>query len=380
MPANQSTPEVTFDIRRNPESIWLSPICDDTADHGDGRTWASPAPEEVCEDPECGEPWVRYVREDLATPARGGDELREALADLLDYADRNECTHEETHRGGAIWTICDGCGQKWADDEGGFKPYEEPSPLTRARLALFASTDMAGAGEKTREALIATKAMYEVEIALLRNTLIAMGRMIPGVALHDEVSSSFLALLPTELAAALNAPPVEGLTSGEGWQSIDTAPKDGSWFIADGGGLDRPTPMKWCARVGAWECDAVMLEDWDQQPEGYSRPLFWLAIPSRTASPKATATASVREDRPDDEALDPHLPESIRAEKRCVIQRSDWMTAWFVPWSPRNDNQNAEGPWSHWVALANAILAADAKAIATLTDSGTAATIGGERA
>lgn len=72
-----------------------------------------------------------------------------------------------------------------------------------------------------------------------------------------------------------------------GWQSIGTAPRDGTWFIADGGGLDRPTPIKWCARVGAWEADAVMLEDWDDQAEGYSRPLFWWAIPERRpATPK----------------------------------------------------------------------------------------------
>ena len=71
--------------------------------------------------------------------------------------------------------------------------------------------------------------------------------------------------------------------------------------------------------------------------------------------------------RPSDEDLDPHLPEAIRSEKRCGIQRSAWMTGWFVPWSPRNDNENAEGPWSHWVALARNIIAADEKALAALT-------------
>jgi len=63
------------------------------------------------------------------------------------------------------------------------------------------------------------------------------------------------------------------------WQSIDTAPRDGSWFIAAGGGCEQPTPIKWNTRVGAWECDAVMLEDWDDQTEGYSRPKLWLPIP-----------------------------------------------------------------------------------------------------
>lgn len=80
----------------------------------------------------------------------------------------------------------------------------------------------------------------------------------------------------------------DAIRQGEGWQSIGTAPRDGSWFIADGGGLDRPTPMKWCQRVGAWEADAVMLEDWDNQAEGYCRPLFWLAIPDRLPATPAS--------------------------------------------------------------------------------------------
>lgn len=67
-----------------------------------------------------------------------------------------------------------------------------------------------------------------------------------------------------------------------------------------------------------------------------------------------------------DDDLDQHLPENVRGAKRCGIQRSDWLTGWYVPWSPRNDNQNAEGPWSDWVALAHAILAKDAEARAAL--------------
>lgn len=68
--------------------------------------------------------------------------------------------------------------------------------------------------------------------------------------------------------------------------------------------------------------------------------------------------------RPSDDELLPHLPEHIHGAKRCGIERSVWLDGWFVPWSPRNDNQNAEGPWSDWVALAHAILAADATALA----------------
>ena len=63
-------------------------------------------------------------------------DLVEAAKALLKYAERNECHHEETHRGGFIWTFCDGCGQRWADDRGGFQPYEEPAEFEAARAVL----------------------------------------------------------------------------------------------------------------------------------------------------------------------------------------------------------------------------------------------------
>jgi hypothetical protein len=59
--------------------------------------------------------------------------LRERLAALLIYAERVTCQHDETHRGGAIWTICDGCGMRWSDDRNPFKGYTESAEITRAR-------------------------------------------------------------------------------------------------------------------------------------------------------------------------------------------------------------------------------------------------------
>jgi len=64
---------------------------------------------------------------------------RKALSDLLQYVERRECTHEETFRGGTIWTICSGCGAKLADDQGGFKLYVEPAEITAARKVLYAA-------------------------------------------------------------------------------------------------------------------------------------------------------------------------------------------------------------------------------------------------
>lgn len=93
----------------------------------------------------------------------------------------------------------------------------------------------------------------------------------------------------------------------------------------------------------------------------------WRMIEDRVSGVATPAPGQVEAAvRPDDELLLEHLPDALRGEKRCGIQRSDWLTGWFVPWSPRNDNQNAEGPWNHWVELARKILEADRKALAAL--------------
>lgn len=58
---------------------------------------------------------------------------RDHLLEVLSIFDKNTCTHDETYRGGSIWTICHECGMKWADDKGGFKPYEDPPEIAAAR-------------------------------------------------------------------------------------------------------------------------------------------------------------------------------------------------------------------------------------------------------
>lgn len=55
--------------------------------------------------------------------------MKEALKEI----ERNTCSHEETHRGGAIWEICDICGCKWADDEGGKPEFVELKIVTDLR-------------------------------------------------------------------------------------------------------------------------------------------------------------------------------------------------------------------------------------------------------
>jgi hypothetical protein len=61
------------------------------------------------------------------------------LRNLLKYAERNTCLHEETYRGGTNWEICSSCGARWADDEGG-KPagaHEYPKAILDAQNLLI---------------------------------------------------------------------------------------------------------------------------------------------------------------------------------------------------------------------------------------------------
>lgn len=48
---------------------------------------------------------------------------------------------------------------------------------------------------------------------------------------------------------------------------------------------------------------------------------------------------------------------AVSAGKRLGVRWCPWMGDWFTSWSPRNDNESAEGSWDHWVDLALKILA-----------------------
>lgn len=62
----------------------------------------------------------------------------EALEALMRRDTGNTCQHENTHRGGGIWEICDECGAKWADDRGGKPKWEDPPEWVVADKAISA--------------------------------------------------------------------------------------------------------------------------------------------------------------------------------------------------------------------------------------------------
>lgn len=146
-----------------------------------------------------------------AQPADAG--MREALADLLAYIERNECTHESISRGGSIWTICDDCGRKWADDRGGFKPYVEPAEITAARAALTApgATTKSDGGDQPLCVGLdwqlsdnAKARLAEIDAAIVRPGDPRLNQIIGGPSDPSSTRSDVT------------------------WQSINSAPKDGT--------------------------------------------------------------------------------------------------------------------------------------------------------
>ena len=55
-----------FSLNDSPEEIWLEPQC--AGEQYEGRCWCTRPDGERCE--ECGAPWVKYLRADLAPPRR----------------------------------------------------------------------------------------------------------------------------------------------------------------------------------------------------------------------------------------------------------------------------------------------------------------------
>lgn len=78
--------------------------------------------------------------------ASSQDEWKRLANDLLREIERQTCTHEETHRGGFLWEICDSCGAKWADDEGGKPEFKWSNAVERAHAMLAAAPETMGGG------------------------------------------------------------------------------------------------------------------------------------------------------------------------------------------------------------------------------------------
>ena len=81
------------------------------------------------------------LAQDRASQGAAGvpDEWRDLVQSLVTHIEYETCMHENTHRGGAIWEICDDCGRQWADDRGGRPAFKWPEPVERAHAMLAAA-------------------------------------------------------------------------------------------------------------------------------------------------------------------------------------------------------------------------------------------------
>lgn len=64
------------------------------------------------------------------------------------------------------------------------------------------------------------------------------------------------------------------------WRPIETAPRDGSRFLAYGGGLDdQVETCSWSEGTCCWNLETFTADDRDDEPDGYCRPTHWLPLP-----------------------------------------------------------------------------------------------------
>lgn len=96
-----------------------------------------------------------------------------------------------------------------------------------------------------------------------------------------------------------------------GWRDIATAPRDGTRILATGGGLDSEIEaVSYNASVGCWDTPLVVLDDRDDDSEGYNRPTHWQPLPP---PPSADSLGGDVAKRSEPDALPGDLREKIAA-------------------------------------------------------------------
>ena len=103
-------------------------------------------------------------------------------------------------------------------------------------------------------------------------------------ALIERLEAGFLSSNPhhsevyqTNTLLALAASAIRDLTE---WRDFETAPRDGSRFLAMGGGCEGVETCCWSETVAVWNLESYTADDTDNEPDGYNRPTLWLPLPS----------------------------------------------------------------------------------------------------
>ena len=166
--------------------------------------------------------------------------LEKTARAALDYFDRNTCQHEDTHRGGFLWTICSDCGKKWADDEGGFVPYSDPPAIANLRAALDAAREKHKLNEDTETPTIKLLQRLPEIDCLLDNARAAINRgedALPYIGrarnFLDQMYGKQLAP-PTSETPETAQPKVVQFSEGDDWFTVLLS--DGRMFRAAASG------------------------------------------------------------------------------------------------------------------------------------------------
>lgn len=101
-----------------------------------------------------------------------------------------------------------------------------------------------------------------------------------AITCNDYAPHKFEEIIAEAASKALRALPVS-----DGWEDIATAPRDGSRFLAAGGGLEHPEFCTYSESSGCWCCDSCTLDDTDFESQGYNRPTHWKPLGPLPAPP-----------------------------------------------------------------------------------------------
>lgn len=108
------------------------------------------------------------------------------------------------------------------------------------------------------------------------------GCVYAGRTEEDRDALCCKALAGPQMRAALTA---AGYAVEQGWQPIDTAPRDGrDVLVWSPDYYGNPVRASWCATVGAWESDVGMMEDGPGiMADECAGPTAWRPLPAPPA-------------------------------------------------------------------------------------------------
>lgn len=98
----------------------------------------------------------------------------------------------------------------------------------------------------------------------------------------------FSRIISGEVAEAAVRFALQSIPAPQGsWQPISTAPRDGTWFLAQGDGRGLSGDFENCTFVCTWEDDLGGYTGWQSVPGDYpAQPTHWMPLPNPPLGPE----------------------------------------------------------------------------------------------